>query len=218
MAIFSLFKCNQSDRIDVRIGDGTVKITTILTVRAMLTSKKYSGGQEINRGGKNKNRGGMPPMPPRWRRAWMTLLQLRRLHFAHLCTLAYPSDPLKGLWQGIMRGTIKPKKERVGDRDKENWLVVTEYYLVVPPDAFQSSLEVDFCCKTGSNWSYGSADKIRESLVFHMEYNYGVHSSTMRSKDGRDKSVSLIRETLKKEKRTKAYLEMQGGIFWSQSS
>ena len=53
MAIFSLFKCNQSNRINVRIGDGTVKITTILTVRAMLTSqKKYSGGgPEINRGG-----------------------------------------------------------------------------------------------------------------------------------------------------------------------
>ena len=33
----------------------------------MLTSKKnYSEGQEINRGGggKNKNRGAMPPMPP----------------------------------------------------------------------------------------------------------------------------------------------------------
>ena len=57
MAIFSLFKCNQSNRIDVRIGDGTVKISTILTVRAMLTSKKYSGGQEINRGAKTKIEG-----------------------------------------------------------------------------------------------------------------------------------------------------------------
>ena len=45
MAIFSLFKYNQSNRIDVRIGDGTVKITTILTARGMLTSKKkYSWG------------------------------------------------------------------------------------------------------------------------------------------------------------------------------
>ena len=50
--MFSLFKCNHLNRIDVRIGDGTVKITTILTVRAMLTSKKkYSGGREKNRGG-----------------------------------------------------------------------------------------------------------------------------------------------------------------------
>ena len=41
------------------IRDGTVKITTTLTVRAMLTSKKkYSGEQEINRGGGIKNRGG----------------------------------------------------------------------------------------------------------------------------------------------------------------
>ena len=58
MAIFSLFKYNQSNRIDVRIGNGTVKITTILTVKGMITSKKNcSGGQEINRGA-------MPPMPP----------------------------------------------------------------------------------------------------------------------------------------------------------
>ena len=68
MAIFSLFKCNQSNRIDVRIGDGTVKITTILTVRAMLISKKnYSGGGgggEKNRGGKNKNQGQCPLNPP----------------------------------------------------------------------------------------------------------------------------------------------------------
>ena len=71
MAIFSLFKYNQSNRIDVRIGDGTVKITTILTVRAMLTSKKkYSGRARNKSGGKNKNRGGaMPPMPFRWQRA-----------------------------------------------------------------------------------------------------------------------------------------------------
>ena len=80
MAIFSLFKYNQSNRIDVRIGDGTVKITTILTVRAMLTFKKKFGGRAKNKSGnKNKNRGGgggggggggaMPPMPPRWRRA-----------------------------------------------------------------------------------------------------------------------------------------------------
>ena len=58
MAIFSLFKCNQLNRIDVRIGDGTVKITTNLTLMEMLTSKKkYSGGgQEINWGGmENRN-------------------------------------------------------------------------------------------------------------------------------------------------------------------
>ena len=70
MVIFSLFICNQSNKIDVRIGDETIKITTILTARAMLTSKKkYSGGgggQEINRGGegKNKNRGRQPLCPP----------------------------------------------------------------------------------------------------------------------------------------------------------
>ena len=40
MAILSLFKYNQSNVIAVRIGDGTVKITTILTVKAMLTFKK----------------------------------------------------------------------------------------------------------------------------------------------------------------------------------
>ena len=47
MAIFSLFKYNQSNRIDVRIGDETVKITTILNVWAMLTLKRNTvGGQE----------------------------------------------------------------------------------------------------------------------------------------------------------------------------
>ena len=57
-------------------------MTTILTVRAMLTSKKKYSGRARNKsggGGKNKNRGGgaktkigeaMPPMAPRWRRAW----------------------------------------------------------------------------------------------------------------------------------------------------
>ena len=56
VAIFSLFKCNQSNRIDVRIGDETLKITTILTVRAMLTSeKKYSGGaKDKSEGGRQK--------------------------------------------------------------------------------------------------------------------------------------------------------------------
>ena len=66
MAIFNLFKCNQSNRIDVRIGDGTIKISTILTVRAMLTSKKiYSGGARNNSvGAKIKIGGAMPSMPP----------------------------------------------------------------------------------------------------------------------------------------------------------
>ena len=70
MAIFSLFEYNQSNRIDVRIGDGTVKITTILTVRAMLTFKKNTvEGQEINRGrGQKQKSGGQ--CPPRWRRAY----------------------------------------------------------------------------------------------------------------------------------------------------
>ena len=35
-----------------------------------------------------------------------------------------------------------------------------------------------------------------------MEYNYGVHSSTIRSENGRDKSVSLVHEPLKKEGQT----------------
>ena len=35
-----------------------------------------------------------------------------------------------------------------------------------------------------------------------MEYNYGVPSSTIRSKDKRDKFVSLINEPLKEEGRT----------------
>ena len=68
MAIFSLFKCNHSNRIDVRIGDGTVKITTILTVRVMLSSllrKNTVGGEKkIGRGAKIKIGGAMPPMPP----------------------------------------------------------------------------------------------------------------------------------------------------------
>ena len=38
-----------------------------------------------------------------------------------------------------------------------------EYHLVVGPDAFQSSPELDFCCETGSDWSYGPADKVRKS-------------------------------------------------------
>ena len=45
--------------LDVRIGEGTVKITTILTVRAMLTSnKKYSGRA------RNKSGGGQCPLCP----------------------------------------------------------------------------------------------------------------------------------------------------------
>ena len=65
--MFSLFNYNQSNRIDIRIEDGTVKITTILTVRAMLTSKKTYSGRARNKsrgGGKIKNRGAMPPPPP----------------------------------------------------------------------------------------------------------------------------------------------------------
>ena len=113
---------------------------------------------------------------------------------------------------GDYEGPIKvKKKKRVGDREKEKGLVVKEYHLVVTPDAFQSSLEVDFCCETGSDWSYGPEDKVKESYVLHMEYNYGVRSSTIRSKSGRDKFVSLIHEPLE-EGRTNAYWEMQGGI------
>ena len=69
MAIFSLFQCNQSNRIDARIGDRTVKITTILTVRAMLTSKKkYSGEGARNKSeGKKQKPGGNAPYAPRWR-------------------------------------------------------------------------------------------------------------------------------------------------------
>ena len=50
MAIFSLFKYNQSNRIDVRIGDGTVKITTILTV----TAGPAPGERDWGGGGRNK--------------------------------------------------------------------------------------------------------------------------------------------------------------------
>ena len=35
-----------------------------------------------------------------------------------------------------------------------------------------------------------------------MEYNYGVNSSTIRSKDGSDKSISLIHKPLKEDRRT----------------
>ena len=38
-----------------------------------------------------------------------------------------------------------------------------------------------------------------------MEYNYGKHSSIIRSKDGRDKSVSFVHEPLKEEETTNAY-------------
>ena len=46
---------------------------------------------------------------------------------------------------------VKVKKKRVGDREKENCLAMTEYHLVVTPYTFQSSLEVDFCSETGSD-------------------------------------------------------------------
>ena len=62
MAIFSLFKYNQSNKIKVRIGYGTIKITTVVPVRAMLTSKKKYSGRARNKSGvNNKNRGAMPP-------------------------------------------------------------------------------------------------------------------------------------------------------------
>ena len=67
MAILSLFKYNQSNRIDVRIRDGTVKIITTLTVKAMLTlKKKYSGRARNKSGGgaKKKYRGNAPYAPP----------------------------------------------------------------------------------------------------------------------------------------------------------
>ena len=73
-----------------------------------------------------------------------------------------------------------------------------EYHLVVTPDAFQSSLEVDSAVKLEAIGSYGPEDKVKESYVLHMEYNYGVRSSTIRSKSGRDKFVSLIHEPLRK--------------------
>ena len=105
----------------------------------------------------------------------------------------------------------------MGNREKEKGLVVTEYHLVVTSDAFRSSLEVDFCYETGSDWSYDPEDKVKESYVLHMEYNYGVRFSTMRSKSGRDKFVSLIHEPLE-EGRTNAYWKMQGGILWGPCS
>ena len=49
------------------------------------------------------------------------------------------------------------------DREKENWLVVTEYHLVVTPEEFQFSPEVDFYCETATDWSYGPADKVKKS-------------------------------------------------------
>ena len=105
----------------------------------------------------------------------------------------------------------------MGDREKEKGLVVKEYHLFFTPDVFQSSLEMDFCCETGSDWAYGPEDKAKELYVLHMEYNYGVRSSTIRSKSGRDKFVSLIHEPLEEE-RTNAYWEMQGEIFWGHCS
>ena len=89
---------------------------------------------------------------------------------------------------------------------------MTEYHLVLTPDAFQFSPEVDFYCETGTDWSYGPADKVKKSWVLYIKYNYFLHSSTIRSKDGKDKSVSLIHEPLKEEETTNAYWEMQGGI------
>ena len=65
MAIFSLFKYNQSNGIDVRIGDETIKITTILTVWAMLAFKKKLIGRARNKsgGGEIKIAGQCPPCP-----------------------------------------------------------------------------------------------------------------------------------------------------------
>ena len=63
VVIFILFKYNQSNRIDVRIGDGTVKLATILTVRAMLISKKKYSGRARNKSGGGGG-GAMLPMPP----------------------------------------------------------------------------------------------------------------------------------------------------------
>ena len=54
MAISSLFKYNQSNKIDVTIGDETVKITTILTVRAMLIFMKKYSGRAANKSGGQK--------------------------------------------------------------------------------------------------------------------------------------------------------------------
>ena len=42
------------NRIDVQIGDGTVRITTSLTVRAMLTFKKKYPGRARNKSGGQK--------------------------------------------------------------------------------------------------------------------------------------------------------------------
>ena len=42
---------------------------------------------------------------------------------------------------------------------------MTEYHLVVTPDALQSRLEVDNCFETGSDQSYGPTDKVRESYI-----------------------------------------------------
>ena len=39
-------------------------------------------------------------------------------------------------------------------------------------------------------------------MLHIMEYNYGVNSSTIQSKDGREKSVSLIHEPLKEDRST----------------
>ena len=70
-----------------------------------------------------------------------------------------PIQPSKVTLARDYDGANKSKK-------KNEWEIVRkrkEYHLVVRPDAFQSSLELDVCCETGSDWSYGPADKVRES-------------------------------------------------------
>ena len=47
--------------------------------RPKTPTQKYTvGGQEKNWGSKNENRGGIAPLPPRWRRAWVIFSSVAR--------------------------------------------------------------------------------------------------------------------------------------------
>ena len=141
MAIFSLLKYNQSNRIDVRIGDGTVKITTILTVRGMLTSKKkYSGGARNKSGGGIKIGGAMLPMPPRWRRAWFQVksrIQKQAKMFRHVrraCWNKYVNELEQKLSQRTLRLVLVPSsKEDIDVLANKVHSVITKSYEAACP-------------------------------------------------------------------------------------
>ena len=81
---------------------------------------------------------------------------------------------------------------------------MTEYHLVVTPNAFQSSLEVDFCCRTESDWSYGPADKVREPrcCIWSIITAYTKAPSGLKMEKTNPSVLYNVHESLKKEGQT----------------